>query len=296
MNQLLAMRVFARVVESGSFSRTADQLELPRSTISKLIADLEAHLQIKLLCRTTRKVVATAEGLAYYQQAVRLIDELDLIDNNARGTRQNLQGHLRIDAPSTFGTHLLIPALVDFQKLYPEITVALGISDRAVDLVAEGVDCVVRAGRLDEQAMVGRHLIELDYITCAAPSYIQRYGIPSHPRELESQYRRLGYFVAATDRRFSQTWEKGTERFEMSNASYSTNDGNGLLAMMLAGLGAGQHFSHCLQPHIDRGELVAVLTDWIQPRMPFHVLYPPNPHQSIRLKVFIEWLLATFRQ
>lgn len=295
MNQLLAMRAFVRVVESGSFSRTADQLDLPRSTISKLIADLETHLQIKLLNRTTRKVAATPEGLTYYQQAVGLIAELDTIDNNARVTRQKFQGHLRVDVPSTFATHLLIPALEDFQQRYPKITVALGVSDRTVDIVGEGVDCVVRAGRLDEQTMVGRHLTELDYITCASPSYIERHGIPSHPRELESQDRRLGYFVAATGKSLSQIWERGSEHFEMSNSSYCANDGNGLLAMMLAGLGIGQHFDLCLRPYIDRGELVPVLTDWKRPSMPFHVIYPPSPHQSTRLKVFIEWLLTTFR-
>lgn len=295
MNQLLAMRVFVRVVESGSFSRTAAQLELPRSTISKLISDLETHLQIKLLNRTTRKVATTAEGLAYYHQSVRLIAELDTMDNNARITKQKLQGHLRVDVPSTFATHLLVPALVDFQQRYPEITVSLGVSDKVVDIVGEGVDCVIRAGRINEQSMIGRRLTELDYITCASPSYIQRYGAPSHPRDLESHHRRLGYFAAATDKPLSQIWEKGAERVEMNNGSYCANDGNGLLAMMLAGLGIGQHFDRCLQPYIERGELVPVLTDWSQPSLPFHVLYPPSPHQSARLKVFIEWLLTTFR-
>lgn len=294
MNQLLAMRTFIRVVETGSFSRAAEQLTLPRSTISKLISDLEGHLGNKLLNRSTRKVAATSEGMAYYQEALRLIEDMDAVDNAMRANKHKPQGHLRIDAPATFATQFLIPALADFQYQYPDITVALGISDRAVNIIGEGVDCVIRAGSLDELAMVGRHLVELDYITCASLSYLEQYGTPSHPCELETHHARLGYFIAATNQPIPMVLEKGTERFEMSGGSYSANDGNGLLAMMLADLGIGQHFARCLQPYIDNGKLVPILTDWTRPSMQFHILYPPNRHQSTRLKVFIEWLLATF--
>lgn len=294
INQLLAMRAFIRVVDSGSFSRTADQLSLPRSTVSKLVADLETHLQVKLLNRTTRQVATTAQGLAYYHLALQLVTELDTIDSMARGAAHTLRGHLRIDAPATFATHLLIPALPDFQEKYPDITVALGISDRAADIVGEGLDCVIRAGRVDELSMVGRHLVELNYMTCASLAYIERYGAPAHPSEMETSHRRLGYFVAGTQKPLSMVWEKADERFELNTSVYCSNDGNGLLAMVLAGLGVGQHFARCLQPYVDKGELVPVLTDWAQPSMPFHILYPPNRHQSTRLKVFIDWLLTTF--
>lgn len=294
MNQLLAMRAFVRVVETGSFSQAANHLALPRSTLSKLVFDLESHLGIKLLNRTTRVVAATADGLEYYQHAARLVAEVDSLDSDMQGNRLKPSGHLRVDAPSTFATSLLIPALADFQREYPDITVALGISDRAVNLVGEGVDCVIRAGRLDELSMVGRHLIELDYVTCAAPGYLERRGTPSHPHELETEHSRLGYFIAATNKPIPLEFEKPGERFTMSESDYAANDGNGLMAMLLAGLGVGQHFQRCVQPHLDSSELVPVLTEWNRPGMPFHILYPPNRHQSARLKVFIEWLLATF--
>ncbi|WP_083005118.1 LysR family transcriptional regulator [Halomonas sp. GT] len=294
MNQLLAMRTFIRVLETGSFSRASEQLALPRSTISKLISDLETHLGTKLLNRTTRNVAATMEGMEYYKEAFRLIEDMDAVDNAMRANKYKPQGHIRVDAPATFATQLLIPALADFQHHYPDITVALGISDRAVNIIREGVDCVIRAGRLDDLAMVGRHLVELDYVTCASLNYIEKYGIPHHPRELETKHTLLGYFTANTSQPMPIVLEKGSERFEMSGGSYSANDGNGLLAMMLADLGIGQHFVRCLQPYIDNGKIVPILTDWTRPRMEFHILYPPNRHQSTRLKVFIEWLLATF--
>ncbi|SDL94996.1 DNA-binding transcriptional regulator, LysR family [Franzmannia pantelleriensis] len=294
MNQLLAMRAFVRVTETGSFKQAADYLGLPRSTLSKLVSDLESHLGIKLLNRTTRTVTATSDGLAYYQHAVRLVAEVDSLDSDIRSNGLTPSGHLRIDAPSSFATSLLIPAMADFQREYPDISVALGVSDRAVNLVGEGVDCVIRAGRLDELSMVGRQLNDLDYVTCAAPDYLERHGVPSHPKELDAGHTRLGYFIAATGKPIPLLFEKENERFEMAHSDYAANDGNGLMAMLLAGLGVGQHFRCCVQPYLDAGELVPVLGEWSRPAMPFHILYPPNRHQTARLKVFIEWLLATF--
>ncbi|MDR5904775.1 LysR substrate-binding domain-containing protein [Franzmannia qiaohouensis] len=294
MNQLLAMRAFVRVIETGSFTQAADFLALPRSTLSKLVSDLESHLGIKLLNRTTRTVTATSDGLAYYQHAARLVAEVDSLDSDIRSNGLTPSGHLRIDAPSSFATSLLIPAMADFQREYPDISVALGVSDRAVNLVGEGVDCVIRAGRLDELSMVGRQLNDLDYVTCAAPGYLERHGVPSHPTELDTGHTRLGYFIAATGKPIPLLFEKENERFEMVHSDYAANDGNGLMAMLLAGLGVGQHFRRCVQPYLDAGELVPVLGEWSRPGMPFHILYPPNRHQTARLKVFIEWLLATF--
>lgn len=296
INQLLAMRAFVRVVDTSSFSRAANQLELPRSTLSKLVLDLETHLGTKLLNRTTRAVTPTAEGMEYYRHATWLVAEVDVIDSAVQGSKLKLSGSLRVDAPSTFATSLLIPALVEFHQEHPDITIALGISDRAINIVGEGVDCVIRAGTLEDMAMVGRELTELEYITCASPTYLKHCSIPKHPQDLENGHTLLGYFIAATGKPLPQVFEKGDERYEMSGKAVTVNDGNGLLAMILAGLGVGQHFRRCLQPYIDAGELVPVLPEWTRPGMPFHVIYPANRHQPVRLKVFIDWLLTRFRE
>ncbi|WP_256597434.1 LysR family transcriptional regulator [Pseudomonas sp. 31-12] len=296
MNQLLAMRAFVRVVETGSFSRAADQLALPRSKVSKLITDLEKHLGIKLMHRTTRAVAATSDGLEYYSHAMRLIAELDSVDTAVRGKKLKPGGHLRIDAPASFANCLLIPALPDFHREYPDITVALGISDRPVNIVGEGVDCVIRAGELDDMTMIGRKLVDLHYVTCAAPAYLERMGMPSTPNDLQTNHVQAGYFFATTGKPEPLIFENGTHRYEVGDCEFSTNDGNGLKEMMLAGLGIGQHFRRIVQPCLDAGELVAVLEDWSRPAMPFHVLYPPNRHQNARLKVFIDWVIQTFRE
>ncbi|MCR6475196.1 LysR family transcriptional regulator [Variovorax sp. ZS18.2.2] len=293
MNQLLAMRAFVRVVDTGSFSRTADQLALPRSTVSKLITDLEKHLNIKLMQRTTRAVAPTSDGLAYYGHAMRWIAEMDSVESAVRGKKVKPSGHLRIDAPAVFANSLLIPELPEFHGKYPDITVAVGISDRPLNIVEEGVDCVIRAGKLDDMAMIGRRVTELQYVTCAAPAYLDRKGIPSSPDDLQLNHAAACYFFS-TGKPELLIFERGAERFEIGNCVFSTNEGNGLKEMLLAGLGVGQHFRHIVQPYLDSGELVAVLEDWSRPAMPFHILYPPNRHQNARLKAFADWVVQKF--
>lgn len=295
MDQLLAMRAFVRVVEIGSFSRAADQLLLPRSTVSKLVTDLEKHLGIKLMHRTTRTIAITAEGLEYYNQAMRLIADMDAVDAAVRGKTLKPSGHLRIDAPVSFANSLLIPALPDFHRQYPDVTIALGISDRTINIVGEGVDCVLRAGELQDMTMIGRKITDLHFATCASPSYLKRMGVPSSPVELRKKHVQAGYFFAATGKPEPLVFENGTDRYEIDHCEFSTNEGSGLVNMMIAGLGVGQHLRRSLQPHLDSGELVEILKDWSRPTIPLHAIYPPNRHQSARLKVFIDWVVQTFK-
>jgi len=294
MNQLLALRAFVRVVDTGSFSRASDQLALPRSTVSKLISDLKKHLGLKLIHRTTRALAPTSEGLEYYGHARRLVAELDEVDSAARGQILRHGGHLRVDAPASFANCLLIPALVDFHRQYPDIIIALGISDRAVNIVGEGVDCVIRAGTLDDMAMIGRKVADLEYLTCAAPSYVARRGLPVSPEDLQNNHLKAGYFFTGSGKPEPLIFEKGGQRIEVNGCAFSTNEGNGLKEMLLAGLGVGQHFTSIVQYYLDTGQLVSVLPGWSRPPTALHILYPPNRHQSARLKVFTEWVMRTF--
>jgi LysR family transcriptional regulator, regulator for bpeEF and oprC len=295
MNQLLAMRAFVRVVETGSFSRAASQRARPRSTISKLIVDLEKHLGLKLLHRTTRAVAATSDGLEYYGHAMRLIAELDAMDNAVRGRKFKPRGHLRVEAPVSFATCLLIPALADFRREYPDISIALGISDRTVNIVGEGVDCAIRAGTLDDTTMIGLKIADLPYVTCASPAYLERMGVPASPLELRDHHLKAGYFFATTGKPEPLIFMRSAERHDIGGCTFSTNEGDGLLAMLLAGLGIGQHLRRIVQPCLDAGDLVPVLEDWSRPALPFHVIFPPNRHKNARLQVFIDWVLQTFR-
>jgi len=294
MNQLLAMRAFVRVIETGSFSRASDQLELPRSTVSKLITDLEKHLGLKLIQRTTRVLTPTSDGLEYHAHALRLVAELDAVESALRAKKLKTHGHLRVDAPASFANCLLIPALVDFHREYPDITIALGISDRAVNIVGEGVDCVIRAGKVEDLSMISRKIVELDFVTCAAPSYLARRGTPTSPEDLQQHHLRAGYFFAGSGKSEPLIFERGTVRHEVGDCAFSTNEGNGLKEMLLAGLGIGQHFRAIVEGYVEAGQLVPVLQDWSRPALPLHVLYPPNRHQNARLKVFIDWVIQRF--
>ncbi|HEY0341280.1 MAG TPA: LysR family transcriptional regulator, partial [Steroidobacteraceae bacterium] len=172
MDQLLALRVFVRIAEAGAFSKAADSLNIPRPTVTKLVQELEAHLGVKLLQRTTRRVTVTAEGAAYYERAVRLVSEVEDMDARAAHTRSQPRGRLRIDIGSSLANLILIPALPNFRARYPDIQIHLGVSDRPIDLIGEGVDCVIRAGVLADSSLMAKRIAELDYITCASPAYL----------------------------------------------------------------------------------------------------------------------------
>src|SRR6266851_3000875 len=172
LNVLLAMQVYARVVEAGTFTRAADSLQMPKPTVTKLVQALESHLRMKLLNRTTRKVSVTPDGAAYYERATRLLGDLEDIESSVANAQASPKGRLRVDAGGTIATMFIIPALPAFVDRYPEIQLDFGVSDRMVDLVGENVDCVIRAGSLaeQEQSLVARHIGDLPWVTCATPA------------------------------------------------------------------------------------------------------------------------------
>ncbi|KAF2393680.1 MULTISPECIES: LysR family transcriptional regulator [Pseudomonas] len=295
MNQLLAMRVFARVVQAGSFTKAADSLSLPKTSVSKLVAELEEHLGVRLLQRTTRRLTVTADGMAYYERAMQLMVELDDLDNSFACAQGQSRGKVRVDVGGSVATLLIIPALPDFYARYPNIQIEMGVSDRQVDLISENVDCVIRGGPLDELSMAARPLGTSSWVTCATPGYLERFGTPSDPRDLEKNHHIITYHSARTGRVMPARFERHGEKLEIrGQRRFSVNESNAHLAAGLAGLGVIHTFTYSVQAHIERGELVPILEDWRPPRYPFHVLYPPNRHLSNRVRVFIDWLAQLF--
>ena len=295
MNQLMAMRAFIRVVESSSFSRAAGQLDMPRSTVSKLVTDLETHLDTRLIRRTTRTVTVTTEGQEYYQYAVRLIAGIDEADNALRFKREKPRGHLRLEVQVTFAYAYLIPALPEFYREYPDITLALGINDRTVNIVGEGVDCAIRGGKIQDLSVIARPLIPMEYITCASPAYLAAMGSPRSPEELQHNHRRINYLFASTGRTEPLYFNRGHEHTEVTGCQFSASEGSGMRDLIMAGLGVGQHLEEFIAPQLSTGKLVQVLHEWHRPALPFHVIYQPNSHQNVRLKAFVEWLTSRFK-
>jgi DNA-binding transcriptional LysR family regulator len=295
MDQLTAMRSFVRVVESGTFSRAADLLEIPKPTVTKLIQGLESHLHTKLLNRTTRRVTVTADGAAYYERVVRLLSDLDEIDGSMTVSQSKPKGKLRVDVPGSIAHLVVLPALPDFLAAYPEIQLELGVSDRRMDLMTENVDCVVRGGDLTDPSLVARRVAEMTMVTCASPAYLARHGTPSHPRDIETGHRIVGYFNSRNGRATSFNFTGNGERIEVSApAPVSVNEGKSYLLAGQLGLGLLQLPVFMARCYLKSGELVPVLADWTPDSKPLHVVYPPNRHLSNKVRVFVDWVAGLF--
>jgi DNA-binding transcriptional LysR family regulator len=295
MDQMAAMRAFSRVVEAGTFTRAAQLLDLPKPTLSKLIQGLESHLRTKLLNRTTRRVTVTADGAAYYERVVRILADVDELDGSMTLSQASPKGRIRIDISASLALLIMIPALPRFHALYPDIQIDLGVTDRPVDLAGENVDCVVRAGEITDQSLIARRIAEMHFVSCAAPAYLARHGVPRHPAELMRNHTVVGYFNASSARPFPMTFRRGDEQEEVNGRTIvAVNDGNAYLAAGLAGLGVivAPHFM--VEPYLADGSLRPALSDWRTDPLPLYVVYPPNRHLSTKLRIFVDWIAELF--
>jgi DNA-binding transcriptional LysR family regulator len=295
MDQIQSMRVFARVVETGSFTRASESLGMPKGSATKLLQQLETRLKVKLLNRTTRRVTVTAEGAAYYERAARLLNDLDEMETMLTQAQGAPGGRLRVDVGSSIASLVIIPALPDFYRRYPDIQLDLGVGERPVDLVSDNVDCVLRAGEVVDQSLVARRIANIQVVTVATPAYLARHGTPQHPRELEARHTLVSMFSPRTGRPFPNVFEKGGERIEIAGRyQLAVNESNALTAAALAGLGVTQVAGFAAVPYLRDGALVPVLPDWGRPPVPLHVVYPPNRHLSARVRAFVEWAAGLF--
>ena len=210
MDRFNAMRVFTRIVELGGFAKAADSLQLPRASVTILIKQLEAHLGVQLLQRTTRHVSPTLDGAAYYQRCVQLLTDLEETEAVFSTQRQNPRGTLSIDMPSGIGSLIVIPALPTFTALYPQIELEIGLNDRPVDLIREGVDCVLRGGPALDESLVARPLAMMEQLTLASPAYLARMGTPLCLEQLAG-HQMVEYVSSASGKRFGLEFLLGSE-------------------------------------------------------------------------------------
>ena len=297
MDQIQAMRIFVRVVEAGTFTRAADSLSLPKATVTKHVQALEERLRVKLLNRTTRRVTVTPDGAAYYDRTVRLLTDLDDIEASMTNARANPRGRLRIDVGTSVAQLLIIPHLAEFHARYPDIQVDLGVSDRTVDLIGDNVDCVIRGGELSDQSLVARRIGNLEFITAAAPAYLERKGTPTHPLEIEEKHASVIYFSPQSGQHYPLEFRRGDESIDITGPyQLSVNEGNAYVTSIVAGLGIGQITSWQAQRHLASGTLVQLLPDWTQPLLPVYVVYPPNRHLSAKVRAFGDWAAELFQR
>ncbi|WP_084651978.1 LysR family transcriptional regulator [Ottowia thiooxydans] len=298
MDQISSIRSFIRVVESGSFTKAADLLSLPKSSLTKQIQHLEARLKVRLLNRTTRSVTVTPEGAAYYERTLNLLTDLDDFESSMTQANAALSGRLRVDIGASMARLLLIPELPKFFARHPDIQLDLGVSDRPVDLIADNVDCVLRVGPLTDQSLVARRVATVSFLTVAAPGYLQRHGTPSHPRDLETDgHRTINFFSSSTGRVFPHEFIKDHEHLELSGRyQLAVNESNALTSAVLAGLGITQISSFQARPFLADGSLVQLLPEWSHPVLPIHLVYPLSRRTNPRVRAFADWAISLFAE
>ncbi len=211
LDRIQAMQIFVRVAEAGSFIHAAEALSLPASTVTSTVKNLEKYLQVRLLNRTTRRVSLTPEGAEYLIQCREIIDLIEHTESNLTNAIKQPQGRLRVDMPAGIAHSVIMPNLQEFQQRYPDIYLMIGVSDRQVDLIKEGVDCVIRMGNLENSTLVARSLGEFRWVTCASAAYLKENGFPQTPNDLE-HHRAIHYFSGskrhAGEMRFVRNEEK----------------------------------------------------------------------------------------
>ncbi len=293
MNKLLAMQVFARLAETGSFTTAAASLRVPRGTATKLVQQLERHLHLTLVQRTTRRVVITPSGSSYYERVAPLLREIEELEQSIGHAQKSAHGTLRVEAPAAFSQVVMIPQLPAFMARHPGLHLNLDISDRPIDLVGNGIDCVIRCGPLADSSLIARRVATLESVSCAAPPYIKLHGVPAHPRDLETHHHFIGYGGPETSRATAGglVYSRRRERISVTPRSALTiNESTTHLAAGLRGLGVFRAFRFMADPHLARGELVPVLEAWQTEKMPVYIVYPPTRHPSTRARAFIDWI------
>lgn len=296
MDRLQAMQVFTRVVETHSFSRAAESLTMPASTVTRAIKELETYLGVRLLQRTTRHISLTHEGSLYYHHCMRLLTEIDAVELAFPGSAGQPCGKLRIDMTPSFARLFVIPSLRQFQSRYPDIKLALTLGDRPVDLVQEGVDCVIRSGvPLDSATLVARRIGGFKWVTCASPDYLKHHGEPHSLDDLRHHHA-VGYLSAESGR--NTHWHfvvDGEECAVHVDERMSVNDTDAYITCGLEGLGLIRAANYMVAPYIRSGRLRQVLPDVNAPTVPLSVMYPQNRHLSPTVRVFSDWITALIR-
>jgi len=290
MDRIELYRVFVRVVDCGGFTRAADQLKLPRSTVSEAVRTLEQRLGTRLLHRTTRRVTPTQDGLLFHARCQQLIADADEAEQLFRQSPQALSGRIKVDVPGRIGRLVIAPALPGFLQAFPQIDVELGMADRSIDLVEDGVDCALRVGPLQDSRLVARSMGQLPLINVASPAYVERHGMPMHPSQLGMHW---GVLYASPGNGRVESWEwreNGVLRSQPLAGRVTVNSAEAYIACCIAGLGMIQIPAYDVRAELAAGSLLEVMPGHRADPMPMHLLFPHRRHPSQRLRVFVDWL------
>ncbi|MEX3811424.1 LysR family transcriptional regulator [Paraburkholderia sp. BR13439] len=290
MDRFEAMEIFTRVVEANSFTKVSESLDLPRAKVSRTIQALEEHVGVRLLNRSTRQVSVTEDGASFYERCVRILADVADAESSLSNKRENPAGTIRVDTSGTLARSLLLPALDDFYEQYPAIDVRLGLADRNIDLIQDGVDCVIRMGTPEESSLVAKRIGLARIVTCASPAYLQKFGTPTTLAEL-GEHRAVNYVSARSGRTFPFEFEVDgeIERVAM-DSTLAVNDGSVYITAGVLGHGIIQPSRFMVAELIEQGALTEILGNYTSPGTPLSILYAHRRNLSSRLRAFIDWV------
>ncbi|MBC8728016.1 LysR family transcriptional regulator [Paraburkholderia sp. UCT2] len=290
MDRFEAMEIFTRVVEANSFTKVSESLDLPRAKVSRTIQALEEHVGVRLLNRSTRQVSVTEDGASFYERCVRILADVADAESSLSSKRENPAGTIRVDTSGTLARSLLLPALDDFYAQYPAIDVRLGLADRNIDLIQDGVDCVIRMGTLDESSLVAKRIGLARIVTCASPAYLRKFGTPTTLEDL-GEHRAVNYVSARSGRTFPFEYEVDgeIERVAM-DSTLAVNDGSVYITAAVLGHGIIQPSRFMVAELIEQGALTEILGNYTSPGTPLSILYAHRRNLSSRLRAFIDWV------
>lgn len=286
MDRLQQFFIFTEVAKRQSFSEVAHRLDLPRSTVTSAIQQLETHYGVRLFHRTTRKVSLTQDGQRILPECQNLLFDYEQLEQLIQTQKQHYRGTLKISMPSRIVHQVIIPELSDFYQRYPDIHLQLNSSDDMTDLIEKGIDCVVRVGELDSSSLIARLIGHLVMVNCASPHYLKQYGTPEQLEDL-SQHKLINYAGAVGEKQGEFVYQGGTV---MMDSALSVNNTEAYSAAACAGLGIIQVPYYDVQDKIEQGILVEVLSAYSAPSLPLNILYPNRSYIPKRLEVFMSWV------
>jgi DNA-binding transcriptional LysR family regulator len=286
------MAIFVEVVNAQSFTGAANNLGLPKSTISRKITQLEEHLGVRLLQRTTRTLHLTDSGSAYYNHCAQIISDIKEANIAITQMQSTPSGTIRLTAPVLFGSEVLASLITEFLTEYPEINIDMMLSDQVVDIVQEGCDLAFRVGDLADSSLIARRLGETALTLVATPEYLQKNGVPTQPQDLTSHH--------AISFSRMKNWDFHTASGENTNVNVNariiSNDIHCIHKFILSGLGIGKLPSLVCADDIKAGRLKPLLCDWMYGTSPIHVVYPSNRHLSIKVRAFVDFIVERLRE
>ncbi|PLY00861.1 MAG: LysR family transcriptional regulator [Desulfuromonas sp.] len=294
MDQLTAMKLFARVVDTGSFSAVAREMNMGQPAVSKQISALEQKLGVRLLNRSSRQLVLTEAGSAYYERCHGILADLEEAETTVTSLGGTPRGRLRVNMSVAFGRLHIAPFMPEFLERYPEISIDLMMNDRFVDLVAERVDLAIRIGDLEDSSLLARRLGVSPMVVVGAPSYFEKYGFPEHPEDLK-EHNCLTY----TFLRSGNNWrfKKGKEEISVPvRGNCQSDNTDGIRDIMIAGTGLALVPAWLVRCELAHGELVTVLNDFLPWESPIHAVYPESKYVPLKVRCFIDFLAEKFAE